>query len=133
MPATWYGVRGIFPWYEIRSDTSDDFRRHSVMVGHIDVKASNSPKYAPISVPAASGIDSTQMCENIDTAVDGRPDFKSVGRQCTITIKYAYQGDRWGVMPAAGQKKGGWCYGYIQRLVHICNYALRCHNSCYQH
>ena len=26
--------------------------------------------------------------------------------------------------------KGGWCYGYIWGFIHVCNYALRCNNSC---
>lgn len=28
------------------------------------------------------------------------------------------------------QKKGAGAYGYIQRFVYVCNYALRCDNYC---
>ena len=28
-------------------------------------------------------------------------------------------------------RKGARCYGYILRLVHVCNYALFCYHPCY--
>ena len=38
------------------------------------------------------------------------------------------------ITSAAGlAKERGWCYGYICRSIRICDYALRCNNSCYLH